>query len=60
LIGPSGAKAISGGWLVDASGASEVDATNSFDSGGSWTVVVYNWDDIETARITPFAVCAAR
>jgi hypothetical protein len=57
---PAGAKALSGGWLVESDEATEVDATNSFDSGGSWTVVVYNWSLDVTATVKPFAVCAAR
>jgi hypothetical protein len=57
---PAGAKAISGGWLVESNSVGEVVDTRSFDSGGSWTVHVYNWDDVDNATVTPFAVCAAR
>jgi hypothetical protein len=57
---PAGAKAISGGWLVDTEGVGEVAGTRSYDSGGSWTVRVFNWDDVGNATVTPFAVCAAK
>jgi hypothetical protein len=55
---PAGAKAISGGWLVETEGVGEVAGTRSYDSGGSWTVRVFNWDDVGSATVKPFAVCA--
>jgi hypothetical protein len=57
---PVGAKAISGGWLADPLGVVEIRDTRTFDSGGSWTVHAYNWDEFDNATVTPFAVCAAK
>ena len=57
---PLGAKAISGGWTVIAGGGGEVWGSRSYDSGGSWTVMVTNHGEYTNADITPFAICAAR
>jgi hypothetical protein len=57
---PVGAKAISGGWLADPLGVVEIRDTRTFDSGGSWTVHAYNWDEFDNATVKPFAVCAAK
>jgi hypothetical protein len=57
---PAGAKAISGGWVVLSGDVGEVFGSRSFDSGGSWTVSVFNWSQYTDATVAPFAVCAAR
>ena len=55
---PAGAKAISGGWVV-ISGGSEVFGSKSYNSGVSWSVLVWNDSEFTDATVTPFAVCAA-
>ena len=57
---PSGAKVLSGGWTVISGDVGEVFGSRSYDSGGSWTVMVYNWADYGSATIAPFAVCATK
>jgi len=57
---PDGAKALSGGWVVISGGVGEVFGSRSYDSGGSWSVTVYNHSSYTNATIEPFAVCAAR
>jgi len=56
---PAGAKALSGGWVVISGDVGEVFGNRSFDSGGSWSVVVFNHDSFTNATVTPFVVCAA-
>jgi hypothetical protein len=56
---PVGAKALSGGWIVISGDVGEVYGNRSFDSGGSWSVVVFNHDSYTNATVTPFAVCAS-
>jgi hypothetical protein len=56
---PTGAVAISGGWVVITGGVGEVWTSRSY-GGGSWTISVWNHSDYTTAEVTPFAVCAAR
>ena len=55
---PTGAVAISGGWVVVTGGVGEV-FQNRGSSAGSWTISVWNHSD-SSAEVTPFAVCAAR
>lgn len=59
-ICPTGAKALSGGWVVISGDVGEVFGSRSYDSGGSWSVLVYNHSQFTNATITPFAVCAAK
>jgi hypothetical protein len=58
---PAGTKAISGGWgNVGPDDSIHIDGNSSLDSGGSWTFVVYNYNEDSDATVTPFAVCVAR
>ena len=57
---PAGAKVLSGGWVVISGNVGEVFGSRSYDSGGSWTVMVYNHAQYTNATVTPFAVCAAK
>jgi hypothetical protein len=57
---PAGAKALSGGWVVISGDVGEVFGNRSYDSGGSWSVLVYNHATYTNATVTPFVVCAAR
>jgi hypothetical protein len=56
---PAGAKALSGGWVVISGDVGEVFGNRSYDSGGSWSVLVYNHATYTDATVTPFAVCAS-
>jgi hypothetical protein len=57
---PTGAKVLSGGWVVIAGAVGEVFGSRSYDSGGSWTVLVFNHGQYTNATVKPFAVCATR
>ena len=56
---PAGAKALSGGWVVISGDVGEVYGNRSYDSGGSWSVLVFNHAAYTNATVTPFAVCAS-
>jgi hypothetical protein len=56
---PAGAKALSGGWVVISGDVGEVYGNRSYDSGSSWSVVVFNHATYTNATVTPFAVCAS-
>ena len=56
---PTGAKALSGGWVVISGDVGEVFGNRSYDSGGSWSVLVFNHATYTNATVTPFAVCAS-
>lgn len=56
---PAGAKALSGGWVVISGDVGEVFGNRSYDSGGSWSVLVFNHASFTNATVTPFAVCAS-
>jgi hypothetical protein len=55
----AGAKALSGGWVVISGDVGEVYGNRTYDSGGSWSVIVYNHATYTNATVTPFAVCAS-
>jgi hypothetical protein len=56
---PAGAKALSGGWVVISGDVGEVYGNRSYDSGSSWSVIVFNHATYTNATVTPFAVCAS-
>jgi hypothetical protein len=56
---PAGAKALSGGWVVISGDVGEVFGNRSYDSGGSWSVLVFNHASYTNATVTPFVVCAS-
>ena len=56
---PTGAKALSGGWVVISGDVGEVFGNRSYNSGAYWSVLVFNHAQFTNATVTPFAVCAS-
>jgi hypothetical protein len=56
---PTSAKALSGGWVVISGDVGEVFGNRSYDSGGSWSILVFNHAQFTNATVTPFVVCAS-
>jgi hypothetical protein len=57
---PSGSKALSGGYVDINAGNGTVWASRTYDSGGSWTVQVENFNGTIDDSATGYAICAAR
>ena len=57
---PSGSKALSGGYVDINAGNGTVWGSRTYDSGGSWTVHVENFNGTLDDSATGYAICAAR
>jgi hypothetical protein len=56
---PSGSKALSGGYVDINAGNGTVWGSRTYDSGGSWTVQVENFNGTIDDSATGYAICAA-